>query len=273
MGQFSQCPASRFLDDASKNSIEEGTRILLSEFFGVMGTQTVHLRSGISPLIESHLKATAGISLSELSNASSRELEPLKADVLPTGKAIRQCCSRMAQAPQLPCISAGIIFGIDKEPNRPRTAWGLKLHRGPLTLLELCISDGRGFKPPSGWAEPLIGREAAHVLWISGKGYVGGGEYLYLLLKRQQLFPYSKGESSEGAVGAGQHLRRLCQEVWSEQGHEKPGPYKLSSSRWSQKRFVRKFDKILVARVGGEKLGQILRAMGTDLDQWLHAGV
>lgn len=273
MGLFSQHPASRFLDDANKSSIEEGTRILLSNFFDVMRAQTVHLQSGISPLIEAHLKATAGISLSELSKAEGREPAPLKTDVLPTGEAIGVCCLRMTQAPQLPGLSSGIVFGMGKEPNSPRNAWELGLHRGPLPLLELRISDGLGFKPPKGWAETLINSEAAHVLWVSGKGYVGGADYLYLLLKRQELFPWSKGDSSEGAVATGQHLRRLCKEVWSKQGGEKHGLYTLSSWRWSQKRFVRKFDKLLVDQVGREKLAQVLQAMGTDLDQWLQAGV
>ena len=268
---FSQCPASRFLDDASKSCVEEGTRILLSKFFDVMCARTVHLQSGISSLIEAHVRATTGISLSELSKADGRELAPSKTDVLPTEEAIGQCCSRLAQAPQLPHISAGITFGMDEAPSSPKTAWGLSFHRGPLPLLEVCISDGTGFKPPSGWAEPLIGSEAAHVLWISGKGYVGRADHLYLRLKRQKVFPDSRGDSNDEAVRAGQHLRRLCQEVWSKQGHEKAGPYKLAPLRWSQNRFLRKFDKMLVAQVGREKLSQFLRAMGTDLAQWLRA--
>jgi hypothetical protein len=271
MGLFSQRPASRFLDDASKSSIEEATRILLSNFFDVMRAQTVHLQSGVSPLIEAHLKTTTGTSLPELSNAGDRVPGPLKIEVLPTADAISQCCLRMTQAPQPSGISTGITFGLDKEPNGPSTTWGLWLHRGPLPLLELYISDGTGFKPPRGWAEGLISNEAAHVVWISGKGYVGGADHLYLWLKRQKLFPYSKGESSDGAVVAGQHLRRSCQEVWSKESDEKTGPYKLSSWRWSQKRFVRKFDKILVGQIGSRELAGVLKAMGTNLDDWLQA--
>lgn len=238
MGLFSQHPASKFLDDASESCIEDGAKVLLSGFFDAMHVQKVHFEK----------------------------------NVLPIEEAVGQCCLRMAQAPQRPNLSSGIVFGMDKEPNSPRTAWELWLHRGPLPLLELCISDGIGFKPPRGWAQPLLSDGAAHVLWVSGKGYVGGADYLYLLLKRQKLFPYSKGDSGEGAVAAGQQLRQLCSQVWSKQG-AKAGPYKLSSWGWSQKRFIRKFDKLLVDQVGREKLAQVLKTMGTDLDQWFQAGV
>jgi hypothetical protein len=108
------------------------------------------------------------------------------------------------------------------------------------------------------------------VLWISGEGHVGGADHLYLLLKRQKLFPYSKGESCDGAVEAGQHLRQLCREAWSKQGRE-TGPYKLSSWHWRQKRFIRKFDKMLIREVGSQKVAEVLKTMGTDLDDWLQA--
>ena len=50
-----------------------------------------------------------------------------------------------------------------------------------------------------------------------------------------------------------------------------PGLYQLSSWRWSQRRFVRKFDKLLLDSLGREELAKALKPMGTDLDHWLKA--
>lgn len=271
MGLFSQHPAARFLSDTSRDSVEEGTSALLSGFFDVMDVRAVHLQLGVSPLIEAHVKAATGMSLAELLQADGREPDPFSTKVFPRGEAVGQCCRRMLQTPQLPSISAGIAFGLDQEPDSPRTTWGLWLHRGPLPVLELCISDGTGFKPPGGWAESLISTEAAHVVWMSGKGYMGRPDYLYLWLKRRKLFPHSKGYSSSTAIEAGQRLRQLCQGVRSERNGWQSGPYKLSSWRWRQKRFVRDFDKMLVGRIGSDELAEILKAMGISPEGWLQA--
>lgn len=212
-----------------------------------MGTQTVYLKSGISP---------TGTS---------------KTNIFQMEEAVNQCCVRMLEALQPHGVSGGVSFGLDEEADSPKSGWRLWLHRGPLPLLEIELPDRTGFKPPPEWRKSLISSGAAHVICTGGNGYLGSADHLYLLLKRQKLFPYSKGDSGEGAVAAGQHLRLLCGEIWSKQGGEKAGPHKLSSWRWSQKRFVRKFDKMLVTQTGSQELIGILKAMGTDLDQWFQA--
>jgi hypothetical protein len=271
MGLVSVCPARRFLDGLNIQHVQAGTRVLLSAFFEAMHARTVYLESGVSPRIKALAEAATGIPVLALGDEVDTQRGRPKANVLPIEAAIEESSARMTQLQELPNVSAGISFGLDQEPNSPKNRWGLVLHRGPLPLLELRISDGSRFEPPDGWAECLIRNGSAHVVWVSGKGYVGGADHLYLFLKNQKLFPYSKGESSGGAIEAGQYLRRSCQEVWSKHSGEKAGPYKLSSWRWSQKLFVRNFDKMLIAQIGSEELAGVLKAMGTDLENWLPA--
>jgi hypothetical protein len=142
----------------------------------------------------------------------------------------------------------------------------LMFHRGPLPLLELSISDQVGFKPPPDWADSLIKSGAAHVL-STNRGYVGSANHLYLFLKRNGIFPHSKGDSSVEAVSAGQSLQQFCCEVASGQAVT---TQTLSFWRWRQKRFLHKFDQALRAHVGADKLGIVLKAMGTSPDEWFH---
>lgn len=271
MGLFSQCPARRFLDDASTNSINQESRILLSNFFGVMRAQNVHLRSGMPRWVGAYVDAASGIPLSEHSRADAPAPSHSEIRVLPIREAVVECCSKMTRAPQLPSVSGGISFGLDRDPNGPRNSWTLALHRGPLPLLELGISDGTGFKPPSGWDEMLFTNGGAHVLWVVGTGYIGRADHIYLLLKRKQLFQWSKGDCSSSAVRAGGELRRLCEAAWEKGSHAKTNPFRLSTWRWRQRRFVREFDRRLLARVERDQIAGILSAMGTNIDNWLRA--
>ena len=250
--------------------VQGGARVLLGAFLEAMRTQAVYVGSGMSRRIRALAEAATGIPVLALGDDAENQTGRPKPNVFPVKVAVEECSARMTQLQELPDASGGISFGMDGEPNSPKRGWSLWLHRGPLPLLEIELSDRNGFKPPPGWQECLLSGGATHVL-TDGSGYRGGADHLYLLLKRQKVFPWSKGDSSEGAVAAGQRLRRLCQEVWSKESGEKAGPYKLSSWRRSQKRFVRNFDKMLIGRIGSQELAGVLKAMGTDLDYWLQA--
>jgi hypothetical protein len=272
VGLISICPARRFLEGAGWKHVQAETEILLTTFFDAMGAKCIYLQADISPRIAALVKSETGISISELDVETEPQSRAPKTNIFPVKLASGECSLRMTQIPQLSRVSAGISFGIDEEPKSPRTRWSLVLHRGPLPLLEIGISDERGFNLPGGWPTRLIGSEAAHVLWITGKGYLGASDHLYLWLKREKLFPNSKGDPSEEAVAAGQRLRQLCRNAWLQHGGQKTDPHnKLSSWRWSQKRFVKNFNNVLLSYAKSQELREILEIMGTDLDHWLGA--
>jgi hypothetical protein len=271
MGLISICPARRFLEGAKWEHVQAETDILLASFFEAMAAKSIYLQSGIAPRIASLAEAETGISLSAFYGEAVAQAEVPETNIFPPKVASGECSIRMTQIPQLPKASAGISFGLDEEPNSPRTRWSVVLHRGPLPLLEIGISDEKGFRLPGGWPATLVSGGAAHVVWISGNRYLGAADQVYLWLKREKLFPYSKGDSGEEAITAGQRLRQLCQNAWAQYGGEKTEPYELSSWHWSQKRFVRNFDKVLLSRVGSRELSKTLKPMGTNVDQWLQA--
>lgn len=185
--------------------------------------------------------------------------------------AVETCATRISKLRPIPKISRGIAFGIDRKPEGPNSSWSVVLHCGPLPLLEIELSDVTGFRPPKPWRNSIVESKCAHV--ISGKGgsYLGGGDHLFLMLKRCKLFPYSKGDASSEAVIAGQRLRQWCREVWQEQSGNSESLHELSSWQWRRKRFVREFDKMLIQRVGSETFSATLKQMGTRLESWLPA--
>ena len=128
-------------------------------------------------------------------------------------RAVETCAARLAKLPEIPYVSRGISFGIDVKPSGPDTSWTLILHRGPLPLLEIELSNTPGFHPPEGWKDGLINTHCAHVV----RSTMGSGDNVLVLLKRTSLFPYSKGNSLPLAVAAGQQLRKLCREAWQKQ--------------------------------------------------------
>jgi hypothetical protein len=101
------------------------------------------------------------------------------------------------------------------------------------------------------------------------KRYWGAGGHIYLLKKRQDLFPFSKGDSGEEAIKAGRRLRDLCHIVWRRQRGNKAGLCKLSSLE--QKRFMQRFDEALLDEVGVEGLAALLEVMGINVDHWLRS--
>lgn len=269
MGLFSQCPARRFIDGLTDRYVEDGARILLSGFISAIGARTIYLRTGLSPEMRASVERETGSSLA----GSVLAGEPRRIETHPADQGVGVLSVRMTQIPMLPRVSGGVTFGVDEEPISPRTQWHLVFHRGPLLLLEIDISDGTGFKPPRGWVESLTSRGAAHICWESKKGYVGSGDHLYLFFKRLKVFPHSKHSSNEEGIQAGIHLRQLCRDVWSKHGWEQAGVYQLSSGRGSQQRFVRKFDKMLLDRLGPEALTKVLEQMGTTLHEWVKAAI
>ena len=119
--------------------------------------------------------------------------------------------------------------------------------------------------------DSVVENNCAHVISRKSGPTLGGGDHLYLWLKRYKLFPYSKGDASPEAVTAGQRLRKWCREVWQEQSGNPENPYELSSWQWRRKRFVRRFDAMLTQHVGVENMNSTLKEMGTRLESWLPA--
>jgi hypothetical protein len=281
MGLFSISPGKRFLDGATNEHVYAATTALVSGFLHAMQAQNVHFVYGMYPQMrELAQKGAMGAADSQRFGAGGL-LESIGSDkgtkqgdhrviVESWETAVETCASRMSKLPEIPGVSRGISFGIDTEPSGPKTGWSVAFHRGPLPLLEIGLSDITGFHPPQRWVDSMVESKAAHIIW--GKhSYLGGGDHLFLMLKRFKLFPYSKGNSSSEVVAAGQRLRRLCREVWQKLSGDPETLYELSSWEWKRKRFVRTFDKALLEHAGSENLDALLKEMGTRLDSWLPA--
>lgn len=188
----------------------------------------------------------------------------------PSDIAVETFAARMAKLRMIPGVSRGISFGIDHDPDGPRSSWSVVLHRGPLPLLAIELSDVTGFQPPRSWLGSIVHSDCAHVVHRKGS-YSGTGDQLFLIMKRRSLFPYSKGNAGVDAVAAGRQLRDLCGEVWRRQAADPHRPCDLSYWNWRRRRFVREFDAKLLEHTGRNKLDEILRRMGTRLESWLAA--
>lgn len=174
----------------------------------------------------------------------------------------------LSRLKQTPGVARGVLFDINRGTGALHQ-WSLSLHLGPLPMLDLSTlrdRDVRAFLDAE--APPGI----AHVLWAQGAGYWGDAHNIYLFLKKQALFPYSRGETSEKALDAGRNLRRLCREVWERVNHTPAILHRLLPSQREQKTFIAKFDKALMDAVAPERLAEILGAMGADLPKWLKPG-
>ena len=181
--------------------------------------------------------------------------------------AVETCATRLANLSEIPHVSRGISFGIEVEPSRPDTTWTLVLHRGPLPLLDIELSNAPGFHPPEGWRDNLAKSRCAHVV----RSTIGSGDNVVVMLKRTALFPYSKESSRPHAVAASQQLRKLCREAWQKQTGNSDTLYELSSLNWRRKNFATKFDRILLDHAGSENLNAIFKQMDTRLESWLAA--
>jgi len=282
MGLICIAPVRRFLDSASDEHVYSGTRLLVSGFLRAMRAQSVYFKYGMHPLMrELMMKGVAGSAGSQRSGAGGM-LSSIGDDeemgggedrvvVEPVEAAVETCTIRMAKLRESSKVSRGISFGIDREPAGPSSSWKVILHRGPLPLLQIELSDITGFRPPKQWVDSVVESNCAHVISRKSRPTLGGGDHLFLWLKRYKLFPYSKGEASIEAVTAGQRLRKWCREVWQEQSGDAASLYELSSWQWRRKRFVRRFDAMLTQHVGAEKLNSTLKEMGTRLESWLPA--
>jgi hypothetical protein len=113
-----------------------------------------------------------------------------------------------------------------------------------------------------------LAKGPAAVVWTHRGGYWGYGHNIYVFLKKQALFPYSKGDSREKALDAGWKFRRLCRDVWKQIGKNPTTPYRLSTSHRKQEAFVKQSDNAIVDAVGSEPLSEILGPMGVDIRQW-----
>jgi hypothetical protein len=167
----------------------------------------------------------------------------------------------------------GINFGIEQRLNS--SGCTLYCRSGPLPVVELGVLYFADRQSPREWAETLVATKAVDVVytrtpWLRRERRYGAGDSRYLLWKRARLFREPK--ASIGAVQAGCVLRELCKGVWND---PKRGLAKLEATRWwpwSQRRFIKAFDKALVEQVGEEKLTEIFGAMGTTVEQWLAEG-
>jgi hypothetical protein len=279
MGLLPISPAKRFLDSTKPEDIYIACKLLLSGFFQVMKAKTIYFEYGMHPVMRGmiarslHQAGTrrfgsgGSLLLSAGDDDESTSGEPRVVAESVDG-AVETCATRLAKLPEIPHVSRGISFGIDVKPSGPDTSWNLVLHRGPLPLLEIELSNTPGFHPPEGWRDDLINTRCAHVVRSS----MGSGDNVLVLLKRTSLFPYSKGNSLPHAVAAGQQLRNLCREAWQKQTGSAETLYELSSLTWLRRRFARKFDRTLLDQVGAENLNAILKQMDTRLESWLVAG-
>jgi hypothetical protein len=279
MGLFSISPAKRFLDATNPEDIYVAGKLLLSGFLQVMQAKTIYFKYGMHPIMRdmiarslhqagTHRFGSGGsllLSADDDDESTSGEPRVIAESI---ERAVETCATRLAKLPEIPHVSRGISFGIDVEPTGPDTAWSMVLHRGPLPLLEIELSNMPGFHPPKGWRDALIKTRCAHVV----RSATGSGDNVLVLLKRNALFPYSKGNSLPHAVAAGQQLRKLCRETWLKQTGSADTLYELSSLTWRRRRFARKFDRILLDHAGSENLNAILKQMDTRLESWLVAG-
>jgi hypothetical protein len=278
MGLFPISPAKRFLDGTNSEDIYAATKLLLSGFLQVMQAKTIYFKYGMHPVIRDLMTrnlhhagtqrfgAGGNLFFSVGDDDESIRGEP-RVVAESVAAAVETCAARLAKLPKILRVSRGISFGIDVEPSGPDTSWSVVLHRGPLPLLEIELSNAPGFHPPDGWQDALINSGCAHVV----RSAMGTGDNVLVWLKRITLFPYSKGNSSPQAVAAGQQLRKLCGEAWQKQAGNSDTLYELSSWTWRRRRFVRKFDQILVGHASPENLNAILKQMDTRLESWLGA--
>lgn len=308
---FGLAPAHKFLPNIAYPSVQESADALLRTFWAIVGAETIHLFKQESTGLDdgswfdasgtpsTRMPAGHRALLARVIHGGSVGRQPdttpgvpiaprLETEDFDVKTAARECSLRMVQSARSAGVSGGITFGMDEVPLRPSSRWQLYLHRGPLPVLQLRIADASGFRPPSGWGEKLLANGAAdvayqgaggylgdpHHIWLclSGSGYLGEAHDIYLLLKSQKIFPWSKGGSSDEAVGAGQRLREICKAVWAHRGSRGKRWQSVSAWRWGQRRFLRSFDRLLVERLKFDDLQGLLTVIGTSAESWYAAG-
>lgn len=282
MGLFSIAPVQRFLDSASSEHVFSGTKLLVSGFLRAMQAQNIYFKYGMHPLMRELMIKGAfgpfdsqrmglGSNLSAIGDDEEMGGGDERVVVEPVEAAAETCAIRMSKLREIPKVSRGISFGMDRKPEGPDSRWSIVLHRGPLPLLQIELSSITGFRPRKQWVDSLAESNCAHVISRKGGPTLGGGDHLFLWMKRYKLFPYSKGDASNDAVMAGLRLRKWCRDVWQETSGDAESLYELSSWQWRRKRFVRRFDGMLAQHAGSESLNATLMEMGTRLESWLPA--
>jgi hypothetical protein len=236
LGLFTQCRLARYLDSFEPAHIESLARMLLSGFFDSLHVKTVHV-------------VGAALSTEEALNRVAEQLSNIKIKHQPT---------------------QGVTFGLNKDKNI-LSRWTLFLEGGPLPELTLSTFHGTGFRPPPEWQEAIMKTAAVNTLWFDGKGDWGRSEGdLYIACKRRMLGrSLFLGIPDPAAAGAGLELREVCQTVQTTRVSRRSEYFKLSRWFWQRRGFLRVFDRILINRLGVEKLAAILRVMGIESDQWL----
>jgi hypothetical protein len=283
MGLFPISPVKRFLDSANSEDVYTGVQLLVSGFFQAMQAQQIYFKYGMHPLAREMMRKY-GIpgGKTERFGAGGRLLSSVGDDeevgggderivVESAETAVETCASRMAKLENIPGVSRGIAFGLGSIPNNPASSWSIVLHRGPLPLVEIELSEMNGFHPPSTFRDVVVQGKFAHVFTGSKFRTSGGGDQLFLMLKRWKLFNHSRGNAGNDSVAAGKLLRNACREVWQKQTGDADALSELSSWNWKRKRFVRKFDQILAEHCGAQNLNAILKKMDTRLESWLAA--
>ena len=283
MGLFPISPVKRFLDSANREDVYAGVQLLVSGFFQAVQAQQIYFKYGMHPLTREMMRkyglpggnterfGSGGRLLSSVGDDEEMGGGDERTVVEPAETAVETCASRMAKLQNIPGVSRGIAFGLGSIPDSPARSWSIVLHRGPLPLLEIELSDMGGFHPPSTFREVVVQGKFAHVFAGTKFRSSGGGDHLFLMLKRWKLFNQSRGNAGSDAVAAGKLLRNMCREVWQKQAGDPDVLSELSSWNWKRKRFIRKFDEILVEHCGAENLNVILKKMDTRLESWLAA--
>jgi hypothetical protein len=238
LGLFPLCRIVKFVDGLSASVLEAASRPLLEGFLGSLTVRNVRLPP----------------------RANSVTLD--------TAEAIGQCSRRMSEMKPVPNASRGISLGLEGDAHT-KSDWDLLLHRGPLPVLELTTLTDSGFLPAAGWGASLVEFRTADV-FCDEKGYLGGQHSIYLLLKQQRLFPYSTGKTTPEAIAAGLELRRACLKISNQKSPYKLELYRLSGGSSKKRHFLRQFDSALLDADGSNSLAKVLKAMGTDIQDWLQ---
>jgi hypothetical protein len=238
LGLFPLCRIVKFVDGVSPGVMQAASRPLLEGFLSSLTVRRVRL----SPRTQSV--------------------------TLDAPEAIGECSRQMAELKPVPNASRGISFGLDGDA-RTKSEWELLLHRGPLPVLELTTLTESGFHPEAGWGAGLLDMQTADV-FCDEKGYLGGEHFIYMLLKAQRLFPYSTGKTTPEAIAAGLELRRACQKISKQKSPYKLELFRLSGGSSRKRHFLRQFDSALLDTDGSNSLAKVLKAMGTDIQEWLQ---
>jgi hypothetical protein len=160
--------------------------------------------------------------------------EPVKYETLPADLAAWQAGLRMTRD----CLNRlgfrlGSPLDLDQAPLSPTTSWSLMLHRGPLALLELRISDRSRFRPPADWAGRLMESGTAHVL-CTMRGYTGSPDRALISSHAVIARIIASGTSAPGAA-------------FRQQSHQKPGntpTYSVNRSPRISLTFRRRFQPL-----------------------------